>query len=185
MKTNLTLWLEDNSISDPQMKWEWIKYKVRNETMKYVKKKCIYRKDRMKNLTDRLNSLDKSLANNPSDDILNEIVLIKNELEELDSKIVDGIIVRSRIRWAEKGEKSNKYFLSLEKRICRKKQCKKLILDDGTEIVKPDLILNMQSDYYKHLYESKVETNTSNHDPFLYGESIPSLDEADALKCEG
>ena len=150
MNTNLCLWLNVKSFSDIRVKWEWIKYKVRDETMKYAKKKCQHRNKKLSDLNNKLNSLEESLANNPSMDILKEIDLIRNEVETLDSKIVDGIIVRSRLRWAEKGEKSNKYFLGLEKRNSRKKQCKKLRLEDGTEIVKPDLILKAQSKYYRN-----------------------------------
>ncbi|XP_072041387.1 uncharacterized protein [Amphiura filiformis] len=110
MNKNLDIWLNDDSLSDPQAKWEWIKYKVRNETMKYAKKKCVFRRDRIKELSGKLNSLEKSLANDPSQDTLNEINSVKSVLEELDTKIIDGIIVRSRIRWAEKvAEADTKY----------------------------------------------------------------------------
>ena len=36
-------------------------------------------------------------------------------LERFYDKKTEGIIVRSRARWHEHGEKSNKYFLNLEK----------------------------------------------------------------------
>ncbi len=185
MNNNLILWLNNNSFVDSRVKWEWIKFKVRDETMKYAKLNCKKRKDRMKVLFNKMNSLEESLANDPSDDILNNIELVKNELEELDLKTVDGLIVRSRIRWAEKGEKSNKYFLGLEKRNCRKKQCKKLVLDDDSIIVKPDLILNAQSEYYKNLYESKIDSSSIRDNFFLHGDSIPTLNDTDAAKCDG
>ncbi|XP_072021689.1 uncharacterized protein [Amphiura filiformis] len=102
MNNNLATWLDDSSISDPQIKWEWIKFKVRDTTIKYAKKKGLYKKDKVKELNNKLNVLEQSLANNPSDNILEEIQIVKNDLEELDSKIIDGVIVRSRIRWAEK-----------------------------------------------------------------------------------
>ena len=53
---------------------------------------------------------------NPSNETLNNL---ENAIADLDSygeKKVEGIIVRSRARWHEHGEKSTKYFLSLEKR---------------------------------------------------------------------
>ena len=68
-------------------------------------------------------------------------VIINNVLriEELDH-------FRSRLRWAEDGEKSNTYFLGLEKRNSRKKQCKKVVTDSVTT---PEDILNMQCEFYK------------------------------------
>ncbi|GAG89089.1 unnamed protein product, partial [marine sediment metagenome] len=86
MNYNLDLWLNDNSILDKRVKWEWIKFKVRDETMKYAKKKCKQRNDTINNLAKHLISLEESLANNPSQQILSEIDLVKNELEDLDSK---------------------------------------------------------------------------------------------------
>ena len=39
----------------------------------------------------------------------------KEELKNEYNSITQGIIIRSRAEWVEKSEKSNKYFLSLEK----------------------------------------------------------------------
>ena len=52
-------------------------------------------------MTKRLNDLEKEVT--PSDDLLQEIEVVKQSINEYDSKVVDGIIVRSRVRWAEKG----------------------------------------------------------------------------------
>lgn len=185
LNDNLSLWLNDLSINDPQVKWEWIKFKIRDFTIKYAKKKCMQKKDRLKVLYSKLNLLEESLANNPCDEILDEIHVVKNELEAIDAKVIDGIVVRSRIRWAEKGEKSNKYFLGLEKRNCRKKQCKKLILDNGTEITCPNDILNMQREYYKNIYQSKVDVDVQVNNAFMHEGNVPKLDDVDKLHCDG
>ena len=38
----------------------------------------------------------------------------KAELEQIHNHIANEIILRSKVRWYEEGEKNNKYFLSLE-----------------------------------------------------------------------
>ena len=43
-----------------------------------------------------------------------------------------GLVVRSRIKWVEHGEKSSRYFCNLEKRASEKKVIRSLTLDDGT-----------------------------------------------------
>lgn len=139
--------MNDPSIIDIQVKWEWIKFKVRDFSISYAKRKCKERRDKISDLTNRLNGLEKCLANDPNEDILHDIDVVKHQIEELDSKIVDGIIIRARSRWAEKGEKSNKYFLGLEKRNGIKKQCKKLILDNGDEITNSRDILRMHANF--------------------------------------
>lgn len=44
-----------------------------------------------------------------------EVEKLKSELEALYDQRVEGIIVRSKARWHEHGEKNSKYFLNLEK----------------------------------------------------------------------
>ena len=51
----------------------------------------------------------------------------KIDLERFYDKKTEGIIVRSRARWHEHGEKSNKYFLNLEKRNHMRKHIRKIV----------------------------------------------------------
>lgn len=44
-----------------------------------------------------------------------EVEKLNSELEALYDQRVEGIIVRSKARWHEHGEKNSKYFLNLEK----------------------------------------------------------------------
>ena len=52
-------------------------------------------------------------------------------------------------------------------------------------LVKPKDILNAQSDYYKDLYDSKVDSSVSANNMFLHVNSIPVLGEDDSAKCDG
>ena len=45
MSNNLHFLLQDQSISDQQVQWEWIKFKIREMSQIYAKKKCKERKD--------------------------------------------------------------------------------------------------------------------------------------------
>ena len=49
--------------------------------------------------------------------IYNEEIYLesKNELEQLHDRITQGIIIRSKYKWYQDGEKSSKFFLNLEK----------------------------------------------------------------------
>ena len=57
----------------------------------------------------------------------------KNELEELHNLITEGYILRSKCQWYEEGEKSNKFFLNLEKKKGVKSTIRSLIDDDGIQ----------------------------------------------------
>ena len=94
--------------------WEFLKYKVRYFAREYsIKKK--------KEMNARLNNREKIIAeieikltesSTVSDSLLLSYQEIQNKLEKEYDYITDGII----LRWYEQGEKSTKYFLSIEKR---------------------------------------------------------------------
>ena len=52
--------------------------------------------------------------------------MLRERIEKLYEEKVEGIIVRSRARWHEHGEKNSKYFFNLEKRNHIKKHIRKL-----------------------------------------------------------
>ena len=74
----------------------------------------------------------------------------KVKLESLYDYITEGIILRSRTTWYEKGEKSNKYFLNLEKRNKSKPHMKSLVTSRG-EISVPATILEELKTFYGQL----------------------------------
>ena len=55
---------------------------------------------------------------------------------------MQGIIVRSRLRWAEEGEKPTKYFCCLESKNYVTKTIPKIIQENGNIINKQEEILN-------------------------------------------
>ena len=103
-------------------------------------------------------------------------------LERFYDKKTEGIIVRSRERWHEHGEKSNKYFLNLEKQNHTRKHIRKLSLC-GMITTDHKLILNSASDYYKKLYSSKSNlSQRDSFDSFLKKLNIPKLNKEQAVK---
>jgi len=66
---------------------------------------------------------------------------------------VEGIIIRSRARWHEHGEKNSRYFVNLEKRNHIKKHVWKLRLS-GVITSDPFEILHAEKEFYESLYKS-------------------------------
>ena len=69
------------------------------------------------------------------------------------------MIFRSKVKWYEEGEKSSKYFYSLEKARYNAKTCYKIIGDNNTEITDQQRILNEQHKFYQLLYEEDEYVN--------------------------
>ena len=99
--------------------------------------------------------------------------------------VTQGAIIRSRVRWFEKGEKKN-YFLRLENHNNSSSCIRKLKLDDDRITTDPVEILDQLKLFYSDLYQD----HRSNIDGdvaaiFLHNPSIPKLDEDEKGKCEG
>ena len=59
---------------------------------------------------------------------------IKRKWKGLHLKTNNGILLRAKAPWVEKGGKNTKYFLNLEKRNCNTKNIESLINNEGKEI---------------------------------------------------
>ena len=62
----------------------------------------------------------------------------QKELPELRKKKMEGMLIRSRARWIEEGEKVSKYFCSLERRYYTSKIIRKIEKQDGTIVTEQD-----------------------------------------------
>ena len=92
-------------------------------------------------------------------------------------KKTEGIIVRSRARWHEHGEKNSKYLFNLEKRNHVKKHIRKLRLS-GVITTDPFEILDAEKTFYESLYKSRQGPSQQNEFPFSYEDlPIPTLSE--------
>ncbi len=100
-------------------------------------------------------------------------------LKEEESK---KLIFRSKAKWAEEGEKSNKYFLNLLKMRQKKMQIRKII-SNGKAAYTQDEISKAISNYYKKLYskQNNLTVFDKNNDLF---QNLPKLDEVDKQKLE-
>ena len=97
--------------------------------------------------------------------------------ESADDYITQGAIIRSRVRWFEKGEKSNSYFLRLENQNNSSSCIRKLKLDDGRVTTDSAEILVQLKSFYSDLYQDHgCNSDGDGAARFLYNPSIPKLD---------
>ena len=121
-------------------------------TIKFSKLKAILQRSYEQNLQKELENLNKNKQLNETEQTtLREI---EKELSDINDKQTKGVMLRSRARWMELGEKSNKYFLGLEKRNFKNKCITKLSVNN-IEITNPEEILMEEKIFYKKLYSSR------------------------------
>ena len=117
---NKKVWLEEfKNVEDARVKWELIKYRIRQLSRKYGKAKAKNTRSMETELEARLKILvkdqDEAIGIREIE-IAREVTEVKAKLSEIADYKTSGLILRSQARWYEQGEKSTKYFLQLGKK---------------------------------------------------------------------
>ena len=101
------------------------------------------------------------------------------DLEEKTLERIQGLMFRSKAKWYEEGEKSSKYFFSLEKAKYNAKTCYKILTDEGKEVTETQEILREQMTFYEDLYkeDTNVKFTLENHYEVKVPEEIKLMQE--------
>ena len=140
------------SIGD-QLFLETLLMEIRGKTISYATYKK--RSDQEAELTLNSSINDAEKKDNLSDVEIADLERMKTQLEQLRRKKIDGMIVRSRIKWITEGDKPSRYFCNLENRNFTNRSISFLekhngeIIDDQTDILKE------VQHFYKTLYKEK------------------------------
>jgi len=181
---------------NPHQKIDFFKYKTRDLLLSEGKAKSLKDKSRLalanneyaqlKAQLDRKLEQKSKINSNSLLDIDVEIENLKDAIEINESSTKDlkeeeakKLIFRSRAKWSEEGEKSNKYFLNLVKARQRKMQIRK-ITANGTTHTTQDEISKAIFNFYKNLYKKQdniVDLDLDNE--FVAG--LPRLNQTDKL----
>ena len=178
--------LKENTkeMNDKQLRWDYIKLEIRGFSLKHSFKKNKERKEFKIKLEKDLYELESKLQSDFNSVNVDHYIYIKEEIEKLEAIETKGAILRSKIRWAEAGEKNSKYFLNLEKRNAIDKHIQQLELADGQITTDPTVILQEQKLFYEKLY-----TKPNDDDCFTVPESmlstIEKLSDEQRELCEG
>ena len=165
----------------PQYQWEYLKYEMRNFTIKFSKNKAQLKQDKLLTLENKLKQLEQNLNNEENKE---QYSICQNEINDIYEEIGIGIKIRSRCDWYEFGEKSNKFFLNLEKSRAKQNTLRKLIYK-GKEINHLSLINSEIFQFYEKLFQKNQNVNEISICNLLSDLSVPSLSEEQKNTCEG
>ena len=143
------------------LKWELIKSEIRSFTVPYCVKKKKEKNDYKKNLEERLEQLLPELDKN-DENKKHEFYVTKAELESIEKNECMGVILRSKCKYVEYGEKNTSFFLGLEKRNFSNKTITQIKVGPST-ITGKNNILQAQHDFYKDLYNEKLNDNNQHY----------------------
>ena len=96
--------------SDTGVKWEFLKYRIRLTTKEYASKRSKEREKMRENLESKVNQHENKMTADGDEQMILQYEKCRSEFEAMYDHITQGIILRSKVTWFEKGEKSNKFF---------------------------------------------------------------------------
>ncbi|KAJ8038035.1 hypothetical protein HOLleu_19003 [Holothuria leucospilota] len=182
VKEIITGVINDYHDNNPSQLWEYIKYKIRDFSVRYSKKKAATRKKQEEDLLKEIAGLERTYYNLQIPENLKKLNDARLKLDTLYNYKLRGIIVRSRSRWVEQGEKNTKYFLNLENRHKSLSVIRKLTKAPGQCVMNDKDILDELSSFYTKLYHG-VGCSPS---LFFGNLHCPNfLTDDDASLCEG
>ena len=117
-----------------QLFFEMILLEIRGKTISYSawKKKESNRTE--ENLEKEINAIFKRVSEGENN-LNNTLKEKENELREIRKAKMDGVLVRSKTRWMEDGEKPSKYFLNMEKRNFVNKTISKIVKENDNSVL--------------------------------------------------
>lgn len=144
--------IQNEILTNPNLQWEWMKYKIRAFCIDYSINRNRRRKQQVKDLENRLNTLaeDHDLIGSP--DIIEEVKSIKRELGDIQQTKASAAMFRAKTRWALLGEKPTAYFLGLEKRNMKNNTITSLLDSVGHTVTDNKTILQMEKEYFENIY---------------------------------
>ena len=170
---------EFNQNSNPMLFWDTLKCQIRGFALRFCARKKRSKSNIIAALEKRLKFLESIISERPCHGIETEIQKVQEDLNNFIDDKAKGAMIRSRCRWYEEGEKSSKYFLTLEKRNFNNKTLDRLQLENGKVITNPNEISKEQFKFYQKLYTSNNTDvfDGSEIDDFLGGLTVPKLSE--------
>ncbi|MCP3888847.1 MAG: hypothetical protein GY702_08215 [Desulfobulbaceae bacterium] len=182
IRQNMKHWIMPD-IKNKRVQWELIKYYIRKMTIDYCKSKQKVQRDLEKNLNQTLNEIDVKISEKPSIELMEKRNQLCETIKKIENQKIKGAAIRAKDLWYEEGEKSSKYFFSLEKKNAIKSYVRKLYNEKTKKIeCNPFRVLEIQKQFYSNLY-SKKESNKTQVNYFLNG-NIKKLSEMEKKFCE-
>ena len=145
--------IKKSNYHDIRIWWDIGKRRIKNLTQEFSKKVNINKRLKLDELETKINQLQ-----NSGDDA-NELTKLQKEYETIHQKNIEGARIRSRVKWWEEGERSSKFFHSLEKRNGKNKNWDKVLDSEGNLVFGTNNVQKRQVHFYKDLYTSQPLQN--------------------------
>ena len=170
-----------DSVFNHPMKREFLRYEVRKFTISFSENETESMREKKLHLEKKLKLVEGKLNCNEAKDGYN---ICKENLGVIYDEIANGIKIRSRCGWYELGEKSNKFFLNLQKYRASHNSIRKVI-HDAQEITDHKKVNNHIFSFYKKRSEERQQNDSKKLLEVLNDIPTSSLTGEQKKICEG
>ncbi len=173
--------MSDESILSYISKWEFLKFKIREYSIRF--EKTLNRSNRLfeMNIIKEINVYYNKTS--PTDNEKQKLQSLLNKLDEMYLCKAKGAFIRSRAKWIEDGEKSTSYFCRLEKRRQEKLSVKALLIH-GQVITDQASITKEVVNFYSNLYSSTFSLDDTKSFFDHIKDFIPHIDDDFVALCD-
>lgn len=152
---------------------------IRGKTISYASFKKKLEVNNENKLLEEIDKIEKETNINHE-----QLDIKRKELYDIRQKKMEGVKIRSKVRWINDGEKVTKYFCNLENRNFTSKCMNSIKNKNGNILKKQSEILNETKLFYKQLYSKKNATEV-NLNKLLNTFNLPKVESCSKSKLEG
>ena len=168
--------------NNPLIWWEKAKYHIKNLAIKRsALRRKILRNERYQ-LEKNIEYLRRQAATGNTNDII-QYLANKEKLKDFDRQELDALKIRTKARFTEEGEKSTRYFYSLEKRQQAAQTITTLTKDNLDTITDTRDLLSETRTFYQSLYTAEETDPIAQN--ILLSTPLPTLSITARESCEG
>ena len=173
-----------NSVTSKRIIWEIFKVRVKEFSIQFSINLAKRKQNILKGLQEELSELCEVTNSNLSEPQLIRKNKIVNDIDCIVKKNEKGVFIRSKAKWAELGERSNKYFLALEKLRQSKSVITEIKDEHGLLHTEDESVLDNICKFYDKLYKTK-NPNKVKIKQYIDNVNLPSiLSDQDKAKCD-
>ena len=178
-----TTWItKKNTFPNLLQWWDKAKYHFKNISIQRSTTLRKIERNERRQLELKIQKLQNNITNGTHHDT-KAFLQAKTELQQLHQKDLDALKIRTQIRYAEEGEKSTRYFYSLEKRNHTQQTINVLMKDNLDTVTEQNDLINETHKFYSNLYSSEP-IDQHKQDAFLQINS-PTLSPVERNICKG
>ena len=175
--------VEFNSESNPNIKWELIKGRIRDESIKFATYKKKESRKEETEINDEIKNIEQKIIQEPlNQELISSLQAAKTKLDKLNEYKLKGMIIRTKAIWIEGSEKNTKFFANLERTRSEEKIIKQIRIENKLES-NPKKVLSYIQQFYKKLYTKDNDLNELTDSEFDTNH-IPKLSDEDRTKFQ-